>query len=118
MPPQRFLSHYKIDARRNRLMILSCNAEDMLLPRSHFTFYGTYILILFRKKNKIRKLFLARYIIFIYILCLFAEFDTNFKLVQRREFTIPEHLMIHDWGFTDSHYILFGNRIKLDITGN
>ncbi|KAE9445908.1 hypothetical protein C3L33_22186, partial [Rhododendron williamsianum] len=39
MPPQRFLSHYKIDARRNRLMILSCNAEDMLLPRSHFTFY-------------------------------------------------------------------------------
>ncbi|KAG5538678.1 hypothetical protein RHGRI_019292 [Rhododendron griersonianum] len=85
MPPQRFLSHYKIDARRNRLMILSCNAEDMLLPRSHFTFY---------------------------------EFDTNFKLVQRREFTIPEHLMIHDWGFTDSHYILFGNRIKLDITGS
>ncbi|KAF7139007.1 hypothetical protein RHSIM_Rhsim07G0033200 [Rhododendron simsii] len=85
MPPKRFLSHYKIDARRNRLMILSCNAEDMLLPRSHFTFY---------------------------------EFDTNFKLVQRREFTIPEHLMIHDWAFTDSHYILFGNRIKLDITGS
>ncbi|KAI8545431.1 hypothetical protein RHMOL_Rhmol07G0039000 [Rhododendron molle] len=85
MPPKRFLSHYKIDARRNRLMVLSCNAEDMLLPRSHFTFY---------------------------------EFDTNFKLVQRREFTIPEHLMIHDWAFTDSHYILFGNRIKLDITGS
>ncbi|MFS7898007.1 putative oxidoreductase [Helianthus anomalus] len=26
--------------------------------------------------------------------------------------------MIHDWAFTDSHYILFGNRIKLDILGN
>ncbi|CAA2954240.1 carotenoid cleavage dioxygenase 7, chloroplastic [Olea europaea subsp. europaea] len=25
--------------------------------------------------------------------------------------------MIHDWAFTDSHYILFGNRIKLDIAG-
>ncbi|KAH7862767.1 hypothetical protein Vadar_009218 [Vaccinium darrowii] len=85
MPPKRFLSHYKIDGRRNRLMILSCNAEDMLLPRSHFTFY---------------------------------EFDSNFKLVQRREFDIPDHLMIHDWAFTDSHYILFGNRIKLDIPGS
>ncbi|KAL6495368.1 Carotenoid cleavage dioxygenase 7, chloroplastic [Orobanche gracilis] len=26
--------------------------------------------------------------------------------------------MIHDWAFTDSHYILFGNRIKLDVTGS
>lgn len=26
--------------------------------------------------------------------------------------------MIHDWAFTDSHYILFGNRIKLDVAGN
>nr|GMD29799.1 carotenoid cleavage dioxygenase 7, chloroplastic [Ipomoea batatas] len=34
--PKRFLSHYKIDARRNRLIIASCNAEDMLLPRSKF----------------------------------------------------------------------------------
>lgn len=40
MPPKRLLSHYKIDSQRNRLLIMSCNAEDMLLPRSHFTFYG------------------------------------------------------------------------------
>lgn len=40
MPPKRLLSHYKIDVRRNRLLIMSCNAEDMLLPRSNFTFYG------------------------------------------------------------------------------
>lgn len=40
MPPMRLLSHYKIDAHRDRLLILSCNAEDMLLPRSNFTFYG------------------------------------------------------------------------------
>lgn len=25
--------------------------------------------------------------------------------------------MIHDWAFTDSHYVLLGNRIKLDIPG-
>ncbi|GMP42738.1 hypothetical protein CsSME_00012379 [Camellia sinensis var. sinensis] len=85
MPPKRLLSHYKIDAGRDRLLILSCNAEDMLLPCSHFTFY---------------------------------EFDSNFKMVQKKEFNIPDHLMIHDWAFTDSHYILFGNRIKLDITGS
>ncbi|GMP42740.1 hypothetical protein CsSME_00012379 [Camellia sinensis var. sinensis] len=41
MPPKRLLSHYKIDAGRDRLLILSCNAEDMLLPCSHFTFYGS-----------------------------------------------------------------------------
>lgn len=35
------LAHYKIDPKRNRLLLLSCNAEDMLLPRSNFTFYGT-----------------------------------------------------------------------------
>lgn len=40
MPPKRLLSHYKIDPRKNRLLIMSCNAEDMLLPRSNFTFYG------------------------------------------------------------------------------
>ncbi|PIM98083.1 9-cis-beta-carotene 9',10'-cleaving dioxygenase [Handroanthus impetiginosus] len=84
MPPKRLLSHYKIDVRRNRLLIMSCNAEDMLLPRSNFTFY---------------------------------EFDCNFKLLQSQEFSIPDHLMIHDWAFTDSHYILFGNRIKLDVAG-
>ncbi|XP_073042400.1 carotenoid cleavage dioxygenase 7, chloroplastic [Primulina eburnea] len=85
MTPKRLLSHYKIDTKRNRLLIMSCNAEDMLLPRSNFTFY---------------------------------EFDGNFKLVQSREFSIPDHLMIHDWAFTDSHYILFGNRIKLDVAGS
>ncbi|KAF5775572.1 putative oxidoreductase [Helianthus annuus] len=85
MPSKRLLSHYKIDASRNRLLMMSCNAEDMLLPRSNFTFY---------------------------------EFDYNFKILQKQEFIIPEHLMIHDWAFTDSHYILFGNRIKLDILGS
>nr|GMD05312.1 carotenoid cleavage dioxygenase 7, chloroplastic [Ipomoea batatas] len=85
MPPKRFLSHYKIDARRNRLIIASCNAEDMLLPRSNFTFY---------------------------------ELDANFKLLHQQEFNIPDHLMIHDWAFTDSNYILFGNRIKLDVPGS
>ncbi|XP_073144507.1 carotenoid cleavage dioxygenase 7, chloroplastic-like [Henckelia pumila] len=85
MSPKRLLSHYKIDTKRNRLLIMSCNAEDMLLPRSNFTFY---------------------------------EFDGNFKLVQSQEFSIPDHLMIHDWAFTDSHYILFGNRIKLDVAGS
>ncbi|GFS39282.1 carotenoid cleavage dioxygenase 7 [Actinidia rufa] len=85
MPAKRLLSHYKIDARRERLLILSCNAEDMLIPRSHFTFY---------------------------------EFDSNFELLQKREFNIPDHLMIHDWAFTDTHYILFGNRIKVDVTGS
>ncbi|RWR89785.1 carotenoid cleavage dioxygenase 7, chloroplastic [Cinnamomum micranthum f. kanehirae] len=85
MPPKRLLSHYKIDARRNRLLLISCNAEDMLLPLSNFTFY---------------------------------EFDLNFKLLQKKEFSIPDHLMIHDWAFTDSHYIIFGNRIKLDVPGS
>ncbi|GAB2243196.1 hypothetical protein Droror1_Dr00019971 [Drosera rotundifolia] len=27
-------------------------------------------------------------------------------------------LMIHDWAFTDTRYILFGNRIKLDASGS
>lgn len=47
----------------------------------------------------------------------FSEYDENFKMVQSQEFNIPDHLMIHDWAFTDSHYILFGNRIKLDVPG-
>lgn len=46
-----------------------------------------------------------------------AEFDASFALVQKREFVLPAHLMIHDWAFTDSHYIVLGNRIKLDIPG-
>ena len=40
MPPKRMLSHYKLDDQRNRLLTVSCNAEDMLLPSSNFTFYG------------------------------------------------------------------------------
>ncbi|XP_021804712.1 carotenoid cleavage dioxygenase 7, chloroplastic [Prunus avium] len=84
MPPKRLLSHYKLDARRNRLLMVSCNAEDMLLPCSNFTFY---------------------------------EYDSNFKVLGKQEFNIPDHLMIHDWAFTDTHYILFANRIKLDVVG-
>lgn len=41
MPPKRLLSHYKVDAQRRRLIVMACNAEDMVLPRSHYTFYGT-----------------------------------------------------------------------------
>ncbi|XP_054785280.1 carotenoid cleavage dioxygenase 7, chloroplastic [Prosopis cineraria] len=85
MPRRRLLSHYKVDASRNRLLTVSCNAEDMLLPRSNFTF---------------------------------CEYDSKFKLIQRQEFKIPDHLMIHDWAFTDSHYIIFANRIKLDVLGS
>ncbi|KAL7609509.1 hypothetical protein Lser_V15G14171 [Lactuca serriola] len=84
MPAKRLLAHYKIDASRNRLLMLACNAEDLLLPRSTFTFY---------------------------------EFDSNFKIKQKQEFRIPDHLMVHDWAFTDSYYVLFGNRVKLDIFG-
>ncbi|GMY23290.1 carotenoid cleavage dioxygenase 7, chloroplastic [Fagus crenata] len=85
MPPKRLLSHYKVDARMNRLITTSCNAEDMLLPRSSFTFY---------------------------------EYDSSFKLMNKQEFNIPDHLMIHDWAFTDTHYIVFANRIKLDVAGS
>ncbi|KAI3876139.1 hypothetical protein MKW98_029091 [Papaver atlanticum] len=85
MPPKRLLSHYKIDPTLDRLLTVSCNAEDMLIPRSSFTFY---------------------------------EFDSNFKLLQKQEFDIPEHMMIHDWAFTETHYVLFGNRIKLDVPGS
>ncbi|XP_026409628.1 carotenoid cleavage dioxygenase 7, chloroplastic-like [Papaver somniferum] len=85
MPPKRLLSHYKIDPTLDRLLTVSCNAEDMLIPRSSFTFY---------------------------------EFDSNFKLLQKQEFDIPEHMMNHDWAFTETHYVLFGNRIKLDVPGS
>ncbi|KAK1587484.1 hypothetical protein Q3G72_013346 [Acer saccharum] len=46
------------------------------------------------------------------------EFDKNFKMLQEQEFKIPDHLMIHDWAFTDTHYILFTNRINLDVIGS
>ncbi|KAK8946082.1 hypothetical protein KSP40_PGU016367 [Platanthera guangdongensis] len=84
MPPKRTLSHYKIDAKRNMLLVLSCDAEDMFLPKSTFIFH---------------------------------EFDSNFELKQKKTFLIPDQLMIHDWAFTDSHYILIGNRIKLSMPG-
>lgn len=48
---------------------------------------------------------------------LVTEFDSNFKLLQKQEFDIPEHMMNHDWAFTETHYVLFGNRIKLDVPG-
>ncbi|XP_061351798.1 carotenoid cleavage dioxygenase 7, chloroplastic [Gastrolobium bilobum] len=85
MPPRRLLSHYKVDSSRSRLLTVSCNAEDMLLPRSIF---------------------------------IFSEYDSNFNLVQKKEFRIPDHLMIHDWAFTETHYIVFANRIKLDVLGS
>ncbi|KAM3388980.1 hypothetical protein ACQJBY_011238 [Aegilops geniculata] len=85
MPPKRLLAHYKVDPKRNRLLMVACNAEDMLLPRANFTFY---------------------------------EFDAGFRLVRKREFVLPAHLMIHDWAFTDSHYVVLGNRIRLDIPGS
>ncbi|KAK9910947.1 hypothetical protein M0R45_034881 [Rubus argutus] len=84
MPVKRLLSHYKFDARKNRLLMMSCNAEDILLARNNFTFY---------------------------------EFDSNFKQVGKKEFIIPDHLMIHDWAFTATYYILFANRVKLDVAG-
>lgn len=46
-----------------------------------------------------------------------AEFDCNFEPKQKKEFVISEHMMIHDWAFTDNHYVLLGNRIKLDVPG-
>lgn len=42
MPAKRLLAHYKIDPKKNRLLMVACNAEDMLLPRSNFTFYGPH----------------------------------------------------------------------------
>ncbi|KAM5554713.1 carotenoid cleavage dioxygenase 7, chloroplastic-like [Rosa sericea] len=84
MPVKRLLAHYKFDARRNRLLLMSCNAEDIFLPRNNFTFY---------------------------------EFDSNFKVVGKKEFLIPDHLMIHDWAFTANSILLFANRVKLDVTG-
>ncbi|KAI0500969.1 hypothetical protein KFK09_019187 [Dendrobium nobile] len=83
-PPKRTMSHYKIDAQRNRLLILSCNVEDIILPETNFTFY---------------------------------EFDKNFELIQKKKYLISDQLMIHDWAFTDSYYIIMGNRIKTNILG-
>jgi len=45
MPPKRLLSHYKVDSSKSRLLTVSCNAEDMLLPRSNFTFTGKQLYI-------------------------------------------------------------------------
>ncbi|KAK8944361.1 hypothetical protein KSP39_PZI008362 [Platanthera zijinensis] len=84
MPPMRTLSHYKIDAKRNMLLVLSCDVEDMFLPNSAFTFY---------------------------------EFDGNFNLKQKKRFLILDKLLIHDWAFTDTYYVLTGNRTKLNAPG-
>ncbi|WVZ86629.1 hypothetical protein U9M48_033382 [Paspalum notatum var. saurae] len=112
MPARRLLAHYKIDPKRNRLLMVACNAEDMLLPRSNFTFYG----LLPSPPSKTNQYHInappdaaCR---------LLAEFDASFALLQKREFVLPDHLMIHDWTFTDTHYVLLGNRIKLDIPGS
>ncbi|KAG9452202.1 hypothetical protein H6P81_005106 [Aristolochia fimbriata] len=45
----------------------------------------------------------------------FYEYDTSFKLLNKRKFCIPEALMIHDWALTDTHYVIFGNRFKLHV---
>ncbi|KAH0456259.1 hypothetical protein IEQ34_014166 [Dendrobium chrysotoxum] len=84
IPPKRTLSHYKVDVQRNRLLMLSCNVEDMFLPQTNFTFY---------------------------------EFDNYFELMQKKEFLISDQLLIHDWAFTDSYYIIMGNRTKLNVSG-
>lgn len=63
------------------------------------------------------KLKLWFYHLFHLILIMCAEFDSNFKLLEKKELVIEDHLMIHDWAFTDTHYILFANRIKLDVIG-
>ncbi|PRQ57420.1 putative oxidoreductase [Rosa chinensis] len=83
-PAKRLLAHYKLDTHKDRLLMMSCNAEDILLPHNTFTFY---------------------------------EFDSNFKEVGKKEFIIPDHLLIHDWAFTTSYYILFANRVKLNVSG-
>lgn len=49
--------------------------------------------------------------------CLSAEYDCNFELKHKKEFAIPDHLMIHDWAFTDNHYVIIANRIKIDALG-
>ncbi|GLJ29839.1 hypothetical protein SUGI_0589450, partial [Cryptomeria japonica] len=85
MPAERMLSHYKIDAKRQRLIVMTCHAQDMLLPESNFTVY---------------------------------EFDSSMNLVQQKKFLINDHMMIHDWALSENYYIIFGNRIKLDIGGS
>lgn len=122
MPARRLLAHYKIDHERNRLLMVACNAEDMLLPRSNFTFYGLAPHPLRTPRSKPKSNFRAT-ICFQFDRSLTltttppAEFDAGFALVQKRKFVLPDHLFIHDWAFTDNHYVLLGNRIKLDIPG-
>ncbi|OEL17825.1 Carotenoid cleavage dioxygenase 7, chloroplastic [Dichanthelium oligosanthes] len=122
MPARRLLAHYKIDPKRNRLLMVACNAEDMLLPRSNFTFYGLPALPHYPLLKSNRSQFTppARSLIDVDDDTVLhnAEFDADFALVQKREFVVPDHLMIHDWTFTDNHYVLLGNRIKLDIPGS
>ncbi|XP_024545473.1 carotenoid cleavage dioxygenase 7, chloroplastic [Selaginella moellendorffii] len=39
MPKERVLAHFKIDERRQRLVVITSNAEDMVLPKATFTAY-------------------------------------------------------------------------------
>lgn len=113
MPARRMLSHYKVDAENARLLVLSCNAEDLLLPRSHFTFFGNFSTLFSASRINQTPRVLVLNVFFFFG----AEYDSSFQLIQKKEYVVPDHLMIHDWAFTDSHYILFANRIRLDIPG-
>ncbi|KAG0474368.1 hypothetical protein HPP92_014054 [Vanilla planifolia] len=48
----------------------------------------------------------------------FCEFDRDFVLKQKKEFLVPAQMMVHDWGFTEDHYILIVNSVKLDLPGS
>ncbi|MCO5608055.1 hypothetical protein L7F22_062260 [Adiantum nelumboides] len=85
MPKERMLAHCRIDAKRKRLVAITCYAEDTVLPTSTFTVY---------------------------------EFYSSLKLLQRKQFTMQEQQMVHDWGLTDNYYVLIANRVKLDHIGN
>lgn len=39
MPKERMLSHVKMDVKRQRLVVMTCRREDMVLPKSTFTVY-------------------------------------------------------------------------------
>lgn len=43
MPEERMLSHVKYDVKRQRLIAMTCRREDMVLPKSTFTIYGTFL---------------------------------------------------------------------------
>ncbi|KAL6002524.1 Carotenoid cleavage dioxygenase 7, chloroplastic [Asimina triloba] len=104
MPAKRLLSHYKIDARRNRLLVMASTSPSM-------------VSLSLSKSKEIFALSYANFELKEIIWLFFAEFDANFKLLQKHDYSIPDHLMIHDWAFTDTHYVVLSNRIKLDVPG-